>query len=123
MGEVGEVALDAADVLKLEHGAAADRAAFGGEVAAGGGGERNHEALTSPEQPVDMGFEVQRLLGPQPGCERQDLVRREVRSDERRIADDLRIGVVVPAHHHLWLGEHEIVEPVDLAIKRRHCRV
>ena len=87
MGEVGEVALDAADVLQLEHGAAADRAAFGGEVTAGGGGERDHEALAPPEQPVDVGFEVQRLLGPQPGREGQDLVGRE---DSRRSATDRR---------------------------------
>ena len=122
MREIGEVALDAAHVLQLEHGAAADRAAFGGEVAAGGGGERNREALAPPEQPVDMGLQMQRLLGPQPGSEGQQLVRREARSDERRIADDLRSGVVVPAHHHLRLGEHEVVEPVDLAVECRNRR-
>ena len=27
---------------------------------------------------------------------------------------------MVPAHHHLRLGEHEVVEPVDLAIEHRN---
>ena len=64
-------------------------------------------------------FEMQRLLRPQPGGEGQHLVRREVHSDQRGIADDLGSRVVVPPHHHLRLGEHEVVEPVDRAVERR----
>ena len=123
MGEVGEVALDAAHVGELEHRAAPDRPAFGGEVAAGRGGERDREALAAPEQPVDVGFQMQRLFGTQPGRKGQELVGREVGRDDRGVADDLRHGIVVPRHHHLRLRQQEVVEPVDLGGQRRHLGI
>ena len=117
--ELGELALDAADVAQPQHGAAADHAAVGFDGVAGERHQRHGEAFAVGAQRIDRALHRLRLVGLEPGAERQHALRRRRVGHQRGVADDVRLVVGRgPGHQDLRLGAQQRVEAVALGAQR-----
>src|SRR6266700_3405471 len=116
--ELGQLALDAPDLLEAEHGSSADGAPFGLDVAPGKRRRRDGKALAARAKRLDRALHDARLVGVEPGRERQDAARDRNRIDDAGIAENLRLlEARVPGDHDLRLGEQQRMRAVDLFAK------
>ena len=117
--ELGELPLQPAGVAQPQHGTAADGAAIGLDGAPRQRYQLHREAFAAGAERIDGMLHRLRLVGFEPGAERQRLLRYRPGDHQRAIADD--VGLVAgggPGHQDLWLRHQQCMEAVALGRER-----
>ena len=114
VGEIEEIALDAARIFKPQDSTSGNGPALGLDRATGQRRERHRETFAARAKRLDRPLHGARFAGIEPGAEGQYAMRRS-NADHGRVAfDEWLIGRGGPIHHHLRFRREQRVGAVEI---------